>query len=303
MRAVWMALPSPRPAPASNPVRWRGRCWGWRSRAARAVPAGARRTRLVAAGGGSRFRTGSGPGGAAGNCAIGGKPARARRCSSRLAEAALGRRAGGRHPGGPSPSGTAAASYFDQPQNVDILSGLPGSPTVARQVVAGSQPTLLVLSDDASTLLTVEQGGRDRRTRCRTRADRRLPSGLAPTSGMWSSIRQPGRAHGDAEAVGMVSMLLRRGHCGCARWVGGRDGSRRFRRRSRGLHRDAVRSGRWCATWVENVDFGFLFRQPTTLARLRGNAVFRLNEIGGAPLWLPDSDGQPADPVRGHSEQ
>ncbi len=100
---------------------------------------------------------------AAGNCAIGVEADNG---------AALLITAGGRSPlaGVPaganrvvlSPSGTAAAFYFDQSQTAYILSGLPGSPTVARQVVTGSQPTLLALSDDASTLLTVEQGGRDR---------------------------------------------------------------------------------------------------------------------------------------------
>lgn len=193
-----------------------------------------------------------------------------------------------------SPSGTAAAFYFNQSQTAYILSGLPGSPNVAGQVVTGSQPTVLALSDDASTLLTVEQSGRDRMSLVS------YTGGQAATLWFGPHIRDvqfnPGSQTAlmvEPDAVAMVSNAsgaqviagAQDGLAGVMAAAVSGDGTKVF---------IAMQSGQVMVRDLQSKAQTLISCacQPTTLARLRGNAVFRLNEIGaGAPLWLLDSDG------------
>ncbi len=193
-----------------------------------------------------------------------------------------------------SPRGTAAAFYFNQSQSAYIVNGLPGSPSVAAPVVTGSQPTLLAVSDDASTLLTVEQRGRDR-------MDLISYAGGQPPATLWFGphIRDIEFNPGSLAALMVTpdSVALVSSASGTQVVASAQDGLA-------GVVAAAV-SGDGAKVYIAMQSGQVVVRdlatkaqttvscacQPTTMARLRGNAVFRLNEIGGsAPLWLLDSD-------------
>ena len=193
-----------------------------------------------------------------------------------------------------SPSGTAAAFYFNQSRTAYLVSGLPDSPSVAGQAITGSQPFAMAVSDDGSTLLTIEQNGRDRE-QLMAYAGGQAPAMLwfgphirdvefNPHS-LTALMVQP-----DAVAtvsIGSGAQVIAGAQDGLANVIAAAvsgDGSKVY---------IAMESGQVMVRDLQAKTQTSISCscQPTTLARLKGNAVFRLNEIGGTPLWLVDGDG------------
>lgn len=193
-----------------------------------------------------------------------------------------------------SPNGAAAVFYFAQSRTAWLLRGLPGNPQVAGQVVTGGQPTRMAVSDDAAALLTVEPTGRDR-------MDLISYADGQPAVTRWFGphIRavqfNPDSRNAllvTPESVVMLAdgsgtQVLADKHNGITDAVAAaasRDGSHVFM---------ALESGQVVVLDLQSQTQSSVACacRPATLARLRGNAVFRLSDAADAPLWLLDADG------------
>jgi hypothetical protein len=197
-----------------------------------------------------------------------------------------------------SPRGTAAALYFGDSGKALILTGLPNAPQVLREVTLDGAPAVLAVSDDGTGLAAVVLNP--------TTNDATVFSYSAPGAGQallsdhrFSSLEfVPGGATlllATETAVylyqdGQGLQLLADQRDGIADVVGAAasgDGARVFIATRSGLV--AVRNLAAATQTLISCSC-----QPAGMWRLRGNAVFRLNELGAGPVWLVD--GGAADP-------
>jgi hypothetical protein len=191
-----------------------------------------------------------------------------------------------------SPSGTAAALYFPGGR-VEIFTGLPDDVQLRRASQLDETPAILAVSDDGEVLLSVVRGRggntvyahRDGGLQVFYRARRVAAVAFVP-----------GRQ--DALVAEPASIKLVRPDLGeqkagvdpdgdVAAVAASPDGQRVF---------VASRSGR---VTIHDLRSGSSASvtcacEPRTLAALRGNAVFRLNESGNGPFWILDADGAEA---------
>ena len=196
-----------------------------------------------------------------------------------------------------SPRGRAAAFYFADSASVLVVGGLPGSPSVVRQVFPGGPLAALAVSDDAQTLLMVvdqdigqavlyDQAGQG--SQMLQSASHVVALDFLPDS------RNALFAESAANAVWLVQnsdgpqvTALTDERDGIADVMGlasSNDGSTIF---------IAMRSGQVAIRKAGSDPVMIACAcQPSGLARLRGSAVFRLNEMGGdGPLWILDASG------------
>jgi hypothetical protein len=197
-----------------------------------------------------------------------------------------------------SPRGTAAALYFGDSGKALVLTGLPDAPQVLREVTLDGPPLVLAVSDDGASLAAVVANP--------TGSDATVFSYAAAGAGQallgdrrFSSLEfVPGSATllmATETAVYLYQgsqglQLLADQRDGIADLVGAAassDGARVF---------IAMRSG---LVAVRDLAAGTqkllsCSCEPAGIWRLRGNAVFRLNELSAGPVWLVD--GGTADP-------
>jgi len=196
-----------------------------------------------------------------------------------------------------SPRGKAAALYFGDSGKALILTGLPDAPQILREVTLDGPPSMLAVSDDGAGLAAVVNlTGND------TTVFSYPPAGagqaLLHDPGFTSLEFVPGSATllmATQTAVYLYQgsqglQLLADQRDGLANVVGAGasgDGARVF---------IAMQSGQVAVRNLADATQTLLSCscQPAGMWRLRGKAVFRLNELGAAPLWVVD--GSAADP-------
>jgi len=191
-----------------------------------------------------------------------------------------------------SPGGTAAALYFADTGKASIFTGLPGAPMFVRDVTLDGPPTALAVSDDGVTLAAVVNLTAGQATVFSYSSDG-SGQALAHDTAFPSLEFVPGGANlliATQTAVYLYAaqglQLLADQHDGIAGVVGAApsdDGARVF---------IAMQSGQVAVRDVAAATQTLLSCscQPAGLWRLRGRAVFRLNELGAAPLWVVDGD-------------
>jgi hypothetical protein len=202
-----------------------------------------------------------------------------------------------------SPRGTAAALVFRG--EVQIFTGMPEAPQLKRTAML-EDTTALALSDDGEVLLAIARGRRSGDTIYAHRASgpevfyrtiyahRASGPEVFYRTGRLSAAAFVPEKHNVllADATGVKLVRPDLGEQPASADVDGRitavaasaDGFRVFAVSSSG--RVTIHDLR-SATTVE-VRCACV---PRTLAPLRGNAVFRLNESGDGPLWVLDADG------------
>ena len=189
-----------------------------------------------------------------------------------------------------SPAGSAAALYFGDSGTAQIFTGMPDAPQSLRTVTLDSAPIALAVSDDGATLLATVRSGRGEvvysyqgSQAAQVFYSARRISGLAFMPGSSAAIvAEPNavkvvtpefgaQAIGGADIADVVAVAA------------SGDRSRLF---------IATRSGRIVIHELASSSETSLMCacEPAALTPLRGNAVFRLNEMGNGPLWLLDAD-------------
>jgi len=189
-----------------------------------------------------------------------------------------------------SPRGTAAALYFGDSGKALILTGLPDAAQILREITLDGPPTVLAVSDDGASLAAVVPAGTDATVFFYSPAG---PGQVLLHGARFSSLEfVPGSAAlltSTETAVYLYQssqglQLLADQRDGIADVVGtaaSGDGARVF---------IAMRSGQVA---VRNLATGTQTLlscscEPAGMWRLRGKAVFRLNELGAGPVWLVD---------------
>jgi hypothetical protein len=190
-----------------------------------------------------------------------------------------------------SPRGSAAAAYRGQAGVLDVLTGMPDAPRVARTVAFDTPPADLAVSDDGAAVVALIRAGRGFETISWREGDSTAQT-IYHTRRVESLAFLPGSSTAvvaEANAVKLLSPAfgaqpIAEGLSGVIAAAGSSDGSRVV---------IAMRSGK-----VAVVDRASSTRVsltcacvPNALAPLRGSAVFRLNSPGDGPLWLLDADG------------
>ncbi len=189
-----------------------------------------------------------------------------------------------------SPRGSAAALYFADSGTAQIFTGLPDTPRVSRTVDLEGAFVRLAVSDDGATLLSASPAGRDgsivyaytagQSPRILHRA--RLVSALAFVPGTADVViaeRNAVKLISPSFGVQTVSdagadvIALAATEQGAKVFMATRDGRILIHDRSSSTE---VSLSCGCA--------------PTAFSAVRGNAVFRLNEMGNGPLWMLDAD-------------
>jgi hypothetical protein len=188
-----------------------------------------------------------------------------------------------------SPSGSAAALYFAS-GSAQIFTGLPDAPEAIGAVELERPPGIMALSDDGATLLAVSNNGRE--------GDivYGFPAGQ-PSQNLYRGRRVTALAFvprtskaviADGKTIAILSMAfgpqtVDASVAGVMALAASSDGSSVFA---------ATRAGE-----IVTYDLRTLTRTslscgcaPTTLAPLRGKAVFRLTDLGSGPLWVLDAD-------------
>jgi hypothetical protein len=189
--------------------------------------------------------------------------------------------------------GTAAAVYFADTGKASILTGLPDAPQILREVTLDGAPLLLAVSDDGTTLAAVVSLSANQATVFSYSAD---GAGQALLSDrLFPSLEfVPGATTllmATQSAVYLYQsrqglQLLTDQRDGIANVVGAAasgDGTRVFIAMQTG--QVAVRNLAASTQTVLSCAC-----QPAGISRLRGKAVFRLNELGAGPLWVVDGD-------------
>lgn len=192
-----------------------------------------------------------------------------------------------------SPRGHSAALYFAETSSVQIVTGLPERARVSREVPLAGALTALAVSDKGDALLAAleEEDGAmlamdhavdGYRSYGKVGALSALDffpdstdAVYANASSVWM-IRN-GQVHlvmGEDDGISEVTGVAASAD-GSAVFAAMRSGQIAIRKLSTG-ERTAVTC--WC--------------QPDGLARLRGNAVFRLNGPGEGPVWILDAGGE-----------
>lgn len=187
-----------------------------------------------------------------------------------------------------SPRGTAAALVVAD--TVQIFTGMPESPELKSSMPLGGATAGLALSDDGEVLLAIERGRRDGDT---VYAHRRTGATIFHRGARVSSVAfVPGRH--DALVAEPRSVKLVRPDLGAqpiesdgegriVAAAASADGGQVFVASGSGrvtIHdlRSGSRNEARCAC------------APRAFVPLRGNAIFRLEDAGGGPMWVVDGD-------------
>ena len=192
-----------------------------------------------------------------------------------------------------SPLGTSAAVYYGDTGKASILTGLPDAPQVLREITLDGAPSAMAVSDDGaalaaaislaanqSTVFSYSAGGAGQALL----SDPLFPS-LEFVPGGTTLVIATQSAVYLYQSQGL--QLLADQRDGLANVVGAvasGDGKRVFIGMQSGqvAVRDLAASTQTLLTCS---------CQPAGMWRLRGNAVFRLSELGAGPLWIVEGDG------------
>jgi hypothetical protein len=196
-----------------------------------------------------------------------------------------------------SPRGTSAALYFGDSGKASILTGLPDAPQILREVTLDGPPSVLAVSDDGASLAAVVKLTENEATVFSYSADG-AGQALLHDRQFASLEFVPGSANilmatGNTVYLyqgGQGLQLLADQRDGLANVVGAAasgDGARVF---------IAMQSGQVAVRNLQASTLTLLSCscQPAGVWRLRGQAVFRLNELGAGPIWVVD--GGASDP-------
>ncbi|HXB68610.1 MAG TPA: hypothetical protein VNY05_10220 [Candidatus Acidoferrales bacterium] len=196
-----------------------------------------------------------------------------------------------------SPRGTAAALYFGDSGKALILTGMPDAPQILREVTLDGPPSVLAVSDDGAGLAAVVSLTANNAT-----VFSYTPQG--PGQALLSANRFPSLEFVPGSPTLLMAtdtavylyqasqglQLLTDQRDGIAAVVGAAasgDGTQVF---------IAMQSGQVAVRDVAAATQTMLSCScvPAGMWRLRGKAVFRLNELGDGPVWLVD--GGAAEP-------
>jgi hypothetical protein len=192
-----------------------------------------------------------------------------------------------------SPQGTAAAVYFGDTGKASILTGLPGAPQNLRDVTLDGPPSALAVSDDGTSLAAAISLAANQATVFFYSAggagqallsDRQFSSVDFVPGGTTIVMATQSAVYLYQSHQGL--QLLTDARDGLANVVGAAasaDGTRVFIGMQSG--QVAVRNLAASTQTVLSCSC-----QPAGMWRLRGKAVFRLNEMGAGPLWVVDGD-------------
>src|SRR5664279_2740709 len=193
-----------------------------------------------------------------------------------------------------SPLGTAAALFYGDTGKASILTGLPDAPQLLSEITLDGAPSAMAVSDDGAALAAAISLAANEST-----VFSYSPDGAGQA--LLSNVRfasldfVPGSTTlvmATQDAVYLYQshqglQLLTDQRDGLANVVGAAasgDGKRVFIGMQSGqvAVRDLAASTQTLLTCS---------CQPAGMWRLRGKAVFRLNELGAGPLWVVDGDG------------
>lgn len=192
-----------------------------------------------------------------------------------------------------SPRGTAAALYYGDSGKAQILAGLPDAPQMVREVTLDGPPSVLAVSDDGTSLAAVVK-----------QTDTDVTVFFYSPDGPGQALQRARRFTSLEFVPGSTTLLMatdaaaylyqsRQGlqlladqRDGIASVVGAAasaDGARIF---------IAMQSGQVAVRNVGDATQTLLSCscQPTGMWRLRGKAVFRLNDLSAGPIWVVDGD-------------
>jgi hypothetical protein len=193
-----------------------------------------------------------------------------------------------------SPLGSAAALYYGDTGKASILTGLPDAPQVLREITLDGAPSSMSVSDDGAALAAAISLAANQSTVFSYSADgagqallsdRLFPSLEFAPGSTTLVMATPDAVYLYQSQQGL--QLLTDQRDGVANVVGAAasgDGKRVFIAMQSGQVsvRDLAASTQTLLTCS---------CQPAGMWRLRGNAVFRLNELGAGPLWIVEGDG------------
>jgi hypothetical protein len=192
-----------------------------------------------------------------------------------------------------SPGGTAAVAYFADTGKASILTGLPGAPQALVDVTLDGPPSALAVSDDGNSLAAVisfapnqatvllySQGGAGQALL----SDRQFPSLDFVPGGTTLLMATQSAVYLYQSRQGLQLITDQRD--GVANVVGAAvsgDGKRLF---------TGMQSGQVAVRDLASATQTLISCscQPAGMWRLRGNAVFLLNEPGAGPLWVVNGD-------------
>jgi hypothetical protein len=192
-----------------------------------------------------------------------------------------------------SPGGTAAAVYYGDTGKASILTGMPDAPQVLREVTLDGPPSALAVSDDGAGLAAVVSLAANQATVFYYSpdasgqgllSDRQFPS-LEFVPGSATLVMATQNAvylYQGRQGLQLVTDQ-RDGVVNVVGAAASADGARVFIGMASG--QVAVRNLAASTQTVLSCSC-----QLAGLWRLRGKAVFRLNELGAGPLWVVDGD-------------
>lgn len=191
-----------------------------------------------------------------------------------------------------SPRGAAAVLYSKDSTTAQVFTGMPDAPQLAWQIDLGTPPLSLAVSDDGATLVAILPQGRTAQAAMLYRAG--SAGQILLSDRRFSAIQFiPGTSQLIAAASSTLVVISptstevlargREGFRGIAAVGASSDGAKIFAAAAAGGitifdRTTGLQSAVACSCAV------------TGLARLRGNAVFRLNERIDGPIWLLDAD-------------
>jgi hypothetical protein len=193
-----------------------------------------------------------------------------------------------------SPLGTAAAVYYGDTGKASILTGLPDAPQTLREITLDGAPSAMAVSDDGSTLaaaislaanvstvFSYSAGGAGQALL----SDRLFPS-LEFVPGSTNLVMATQAAVYLYQSRQGLQLLTdqRDGVTNVVGAAASGDGTRVFI----GMQSGQVAVHDLAASTQTLLTCSC---QPTGMWRLRGTAVFRLNDLGAGPLWVVDGDG------------
>jgi hypothetical protein len=191
-----------------------------------------------------------------------------------------------------SPRGTSAALYFSGGL-VEIFTGMPDAAQLQRTTQLDDAPMSLALSDDGEVLLSLARGRRGDTVTSHREGGSQVFYQARRVAAM---AFVPGRQ--DALVADAASVKLIRPDLGEQSAGGDPAGDVAAVAASADGQRVVVASRTGRVT-IHDLQKGTSTStvcacEPRTLAPLRGNAVFRLNETGNGPMWVLDADSAEA---------
>jgi hypothetical protein len=192
-----------------------------------------------------------------------------------------------------SERGTAAAVYFGDTGKASVLTGLPDAPQILRDVTLDGAPSAMAVSDDGTNVAAAISLAANQTTVFFYSADG-AGQGLLSDRQFTSLAFVPGSTAllmATQSAVYLYQsrqglQLLTDQRDGLTNVVGAAassDGTRVFI----GMQSGQVAVRDLAASTQTLLSCSC---QPAGMWRLRGQAVFRLNELGAGPLWVVDGD-------------